>query len=124
MNVAPTITGPTCPCCGAPVRERSDLRWNRHERTLVGRGCALALPLQIGTVFDALWQQRAAGIWINSDRLAERLYQARPDGGPLSAAQRVSQHVRKLRALLQPLGITVESTNGPGGGYRLVERSP
>lgn len=108
-----------CPACGAdlPVDgTRVDAERRRVERG----GAAVTLPPSEFAVFHMLSAKSPR--FVSRHALVHALYGARADGGPDDPPIRV--FVCRLRRLLLPLGLGVETARGTGFALRVVEPSP
>lgn len=106
---------PTCPCCGRPINELADLRWNGEARTLAGKGKALVLPRLRSRIFDVLWNRFSTGQLTHKSKMMDAMYGDDPNGGP-GSDNIISVQVMHLKNQIKPFGLTVKGR----GGYMLV----
>jgi len=113
MNIA-------CPCCGRPIANADDsLRWNPVTRTLAGRGTFTEMTVVEAAMFDVLWTSRPTGKRVGSQEIASQSYGH--CGGPLSVRVRVCETLQRVGDLLAPFGLSIDTSRGRCGGYRLVD---
>lgn len=106
---------PSCPCCGRPVSELADLKWNVGARALVGHGMAVVLSPLRSRMFDLLWKRFGTGQLTHKSKMMDELYSEDPNGGPESD-NIISVQVIHLRKQIEPFGLTVRGR----GGYALA----
>lgn len=106
-----------CPCCHRPIAADSQMAVDYDTRTVTRNGKALVLAGKQWETFACFAKKFPAPV--TNEMLMDVLYGDDPDGGPdsLNIVSVVKFHLRKK---LEPLGIGIVSTGGPGSTSRLV----
>jgi hypothetical protein len=91
-----------CSCCGHPLPES---------------GPREALTGMQKRMFDIVLRSGTAGI--SGPELMNRLYEGNPNGGP-DSLNIVAVMAHAMRKQIEEFGISIVSTRGPGGTYRIV----
>lgn len=105
MNVVARVQSFTCPCCGGFIGEAAGIDQVRE---------AITAPAH-RIIFDLL--SRSIGSPVMRDRVMERMYGGRADGGPDNAGKVLAVQVSQLRRKLQPFGWTISGSSGGVGEF-------
>ncbi|MCJ8518989.1 hypothetical protein ABID21_001894 [Pseudorhizobium tarimense] len=111
MNAHPRIASFTCPCCKGFIGEAAPLDQVMESVTQPSRRIILEMLAS------------KPGSPVLRDRILDRLYGDRADGGPDTGDHVVKAMVSQLRRQIEPFGWTVTGSRGGSGNlaqWRLI----
>lgn len=111
MSPNPRIQTYTCPCCGGDIGEAAPIEQVVENVTQPSRRLILSM----------LADKPGASVF--RDRIIDRLYGSRADGGPDAADNLIKSIVSQLRRQIEPFGWTISTSRGGSGDlaqWRLI----